>query len=153
MSIVVARVDERRYVQFMKLKSVAIAILIVTAPAAFAHCDWINGPVVADARTSKRAGGSCMRTRSSFITWTACIAAQREECTRRPITTDATSGAWLDDDPGLLLRHHLFFLPRQLSAELGVRIVDDARATLRGVVHIGATSPGTVPHISRGELY
>lgn len=31
----------------------ALAILFIfTAPAAFAHCDWINGPVVADARTA-----------------------------------------------------------------------------------------------------
>ena len=36
----------------MRSKSVVIAILILAAPAAFAHCDWINGPVVADARTA-----------------------------------------------------------------------------------------------------
>src|SRR5687767_11622153 len=36
----------------MKPKSVVLAILIVIAPAAFAHCDWIKGPVVADARTA-----------------------------------------------------------------------------------------------------
>jgi hypothetical protein len=27
-------------------------LLILAAPAVFAHCDWINGPVVADARTA-----------------------------------------------------------------------------------------------------
>lgn len=37
----------------MKLNSVVIAILLIlAAPAVFAHCDWINGPVVADARTA-----------------------------------------------------------------------------------------------------
>lgn len=37
----------------MKPMSVSVAILLILAgPAAFAHCDWINGPVVADARTA-----------------------------------------------------------------------------------------------------
>jgi len=37
----------------MKPNSVVIAILfILAAPAVFAHCDWIDGPVVADARTA-----------------------------------------------------------------------------------------------------
>jgi hypothetical protein len=37
----------------MKPMSVSVAILLIlAAPAAFAHCDWINGPVVADARTA-----------------------------------------------------------------------------------------------------
>jgi len=37
----------------MRFLSVVHAILfILVAPAAFAHCDWINGPVVADARTA-----------------------------------------------------------------------------------------------------
>ena len=37
----------------MKLRSVSAAILLIlAAPAVFAHCDWINGPVVADARTA-----------------------------------------------------------------------------------------------------
>ncbi len=41
----------------MKLLSVSVAILFsLTAPAAFAHCDWINGPVVADARTALMKG-------------------------------------------------------------------------------------------------
>jgi hypothetical protein len=37
----------------MRPNSVVIAILLIlAAPAVFAHCDWINGPVVADARTA-----------------------------------------------------------------------------------------------------
>ena len=37
----------------MKPMSVSVAILLIlAAPAVFAHCDWINGPVVADARTA-----------------------------------------------------------------------------------------------------
>ena len=40
----------------MKPKSVFAILLILAAPVAFAHCDWINGPVVADARTALAKG-------------------------------------------------------------------------------------------------
>lgn len=37
----------------MKPMSVTVAILLIlAAPPVFAHCDWIKGPVVADARTA-----------------------------------------------------------------------------------------------------
>ena len=34
------------------MKTVLAVLLLLAAPAAYAHCDWINGPVVADARTA-----------------------------------------------------------------------------------------------------
>lgn len=39
----------------MKKLLIAVVILLL-APAAFAHCDWVNGPVVADARTALAKG-------------------------------------------------------------------------------------------------
>ncbi len=36
----------------MKLTLACFLAVIIAAPAAFAHCDWIKGPVVADARTA-----------------------------------------------------------------------------------------------------
>ena len=37
----------------MKVISVSLVLLLIlAAPALYAHCDWINGPVVADARTA-----------------------------------------------------------------------------------------------------
>ena len=40
----------------MKLTTACLLALIIAAPAAFAHCDWINGPVVADARAALAKG-------------------------------------------------------------------------------------------------
>ena len=36
----------------MKRTLVCLVAVIIAAPAAFAHCDWIKGPVVADARAA-----------------------------------------------------------------------------------------------------
>jgi hypothetical protein len=40
----------------MKLTLACFLAVIIAAPAAFAHCDWINGPVVADARAALAKG-------------------------------------------------------------------------------------------------
>ncbi|HYR30114.1 MAG TPA: DUF6448 family protein [Thermoanaerobaculia bacterium] len=40
----------------MKLTLACFLAVIIAAPAAFAHCDWIKGPVVADARAALAKG-------------------------------------------------------------------------------------------------
>ena len=40
----------------MKLTLACLVAVIIAAPAAFAHCDWIKGPVVADARAALAKG-------------------------------------------------------------------------------------------------
>ncbi len=40
----------------MKLTLACFLAVIIAAPAAFAHCDWIKGPVVADARAALATG-------------------------------------------------------------------------------------------------
>jgi hypothetical protein len=41
----------------MQLKNVFIALaMVVLAPVAFAHCDWVKGPVVADAQAALAKG-------------------------------------------------------------------------------------------------